>query len=563
MLTIGLFQNIGYLWQLCYSCSSLLHLFVFTRWAQFANSTVSHSTGTGFTLTKGQPSDESAGSNTPFMPQDNAPEIYAALDLGSNSFHLQIARFENDKLLILDAHKDMVRFAAGLNDSNELSSEAQQKALDSLQKMAERLRGIPRDHIRIVGTNTLRTATNAAEFLEKAEAILPSPINIISGTEEARLIYLGVARDFSPGAERRLVIDIGGGSTELVVGAQRPQAMESLDIGCVSYSRRFFPDGKLSESGFRKAMKAAAQELSPYISQFQDSWDQAVGASGTIRSIGRILSENHFSDRLPITPEGLQALREEMLTCKNSSEVKLKGLSDERKPVLAGGLAILSALVNELGIEELHTSSYAIREGIIHDLAGRLHHKDTRESTIDHLVIQYHADTEQAARVGDLAVRWLPGIAAKIQWDRTEAEVLLRWAAALHEIGLAIAHGGYHKHGAYILSNADMPGFSRQEQARLAFLVLNHRRKPKQEGREYTVSPDWWLIALFRIACILHRRRQDRKIPESITLCAEKKQLIFSAPQEWLDKNPLTYGDLEDEQLMLKSVDIPFSIQPR
>lgn len=495
------------------------------------------------------------------MPQDAPSEVYAALDLGSNSFHLQIGRFENNKLIVLDAYKDMVRFAAGLNDNDELTAEAQQRALASLQKMAERLRGIPRDHIRIVGTNTLRTATNAAEFLEQAEAILPAPINIISGTEEARLIYLGVASDFSPGAERRLVIDIGGGSTELVVGTQLPKNMESLAIGCVSFSRRFFPNGKLSEHGFKKACKAAAQELSPYITQFQGRWDQAVGASGTIRSIGRILADNNYTEKLPITLQGLHTFRDVLLAHKHSDELNLKGLGDDRKPVIAGGLAILTTLFEELDIKELHTSTYAIREGIIHDLAGRLHHHDTREGTINHLVSQYHVDTRQALRVGDLATRWLSGIQEQILTDAHEAQQLLRWAAALHEIGLAIAHGGYHKHGAYILSNADMPGFSRQEQARLAFLVLNHRRKPKSDSESYTVRPDWCLIALFRLACIFHRRRQQRGIPKDIELRADGKQLLIRAPLAWLDKNPLTRADLEDEQELMKSVGVKLSIE--
>lgn len=495
------------------------------------------------------------------MPQDANPEVYAALDLGSNSFHLLIAKFENNRLVVLDTHKDMVRFAAGLSDSNELSEEAQQRALSSLQKMAERLRSLARDHIRIVGTNTLRTATNTSVFLEQAETILPAPINIISGTEEARLIYLGVASDFSPGSERRLVIDIGGGSTELVVGSQLPKTMESLDIGCVSFSRRFFPDGKLSEQGFKKATKVAAQELSPYIEQFLGNWDQAVGASGTIRSIARILADNNYSEKLPITLKGLYALRDELLSHKHIDELNLKGLSDDRKAVIAGGLAILTTLIEELRIKELHTSNYAIREGIIHDLAGRLHHHDTRESTINHLVSQYHIDAQQAKRVGDIATRWLGGIQQQVLTEPQEAEQLLRWAAALHEIGLAIAHGGYHKHGAYILHNADMPGFSRQEQARLAFLVLNHRRKPKAEAQLYNVRPDWHLIALFRLACIVHRRRQQRSIPKEIELQADGKQLVIRAPSAWLDKNPLTRADLEDEQELLKAAGIKLHVE--
>lgn len=497
------------------------------------------------------------------MPSDDKPEVYAALDLGSNSFHLLIARFDQRKLIVIDAHKDMVRFAAGLDKHNTLSEEAINRALESLRKMAERLRGVPSDHIRIVGTNTLRTATNAEAFISQAESILPAPINIISGTEEARLIYLGVASDFSPGESRRLVVDIGGGSTELVIGAQNPQLMESLDMGCVSFSRRYFPDGKLSESAFRKARNAAARELAPYIEAFHGQWDEAVGASGTIRTIGRIVRDNQLSDNSTITRKSLNALRDNLLVFKTCEEITIKSLSSERQSVLPGGLAILLALFEELEIEQMQTSDYAIREGIIHDLAGRLHHHDTRESTINHMVSQYHADTAQAQRVCKLALRWLPGIQTELRTDVIEAEHLLRWASALHEIGLAIAHGGYHKHGAYILNNADMPGFSRQEQARLAFLVLNHRRKPKTNEVPANLRPDWLLVALFRIACILHRRRQNRSLPAEVTVTATgKKALTLTAPASWLEQNPLTRADLEEEQELIGVAGVQLTLEP-
>lgn len=497
------------------------------------------------------------------MPSDDKPEVYAALDLGSNSFHLLIARFEQRKLIVIDTHKDMVRFAAGLDADNALSEEAINRALDSLSKMAERLRGVPADHIRIVGTNTLRMASNANSFIEQAERILPAPINIISGTEEARLIYLGVANDFSPGDSRRLVVDIGGGSTEVVIGAQKPKLMESLDMGCVSFSRRYFPDGKLSESGFRKARNAAARELSPYIEAFRGQWDEAVGASGSIRTIGRIVRDNGFSESSAITARSLTKLRDALLNFKRCDEVDIKGLSSERQSVLPGGLAILVALFDELDIDQMQTSEYAIREGIIHDLAGRLHHHDTRESTINHMVGQYHVDTAQAQRVCNLALRWLPAINTDLKTDPHEAEYLLRWASALHEIGLAIAHGGYHKHGAYILNNADMPGFSRQEQARLAFLVLNHRRKPKTGEVPASFRPDWLLVALFRLACILHRRRQSRSIPAEVQVFADgKKAITLSAPQSWLDDNPLTRADLEEEQELIALAGVQLNVAP-
>ena len=491
-------------------------------------------------------------------------DSYAALDLGSNSFHLLIASFHEDKLRVIDRHKDMVRLAAGLDDDGRLSDSAQERALESLAKMADRLRGVPRRQIRIVGTNTLRAATNANEFMAKAESVLGLPINIISGTEEARLVYIGVANDFAPEKQRRLVMDIGGGSTELVIGTNTPRQLESLPMGCVSFSMRYFKNGDISEKAFKKAVNAARQMIGPYVEPFRGQWDEAVGASGTIRSIGKILAEQQFSEAGYISAEGLEKLKDQVLTIDHSHKLNIPGLSDDRKEVFVGGLAVLYALFQELDMQGLHVSAYAIREGIVHDLAGRLHHRDKREDTIKHLIIQYGIDSAQGDRVADFCAKLLPAVAPHISTPEHEAEALLRWAAQLHELGLAIAHGGYQKHGAYILGNADMPGFSRQEQARLSFLVANHRRKPKQPSTlTYGVSADWPLVCVLRLACILYRRRQPKKLPENISLHSPKpEELTLSIPEDWLNINPLIAADLEDEaELLNKSLNIKLNIE--
>lgn len=491
---------------------------------------------------------------------DNGP--FAALDLGSNSFHLQIASFESGKLRVIDRYKVMVRMAAGLQDDGSLREASLERALEALEKFAERLRGLPKDHIRVVGTNTLRAARNSGSFLKQAEALLGVPIDIIAGTEEARLIYLGVASDLATDNRKRLIIDIGGGSTELVIGRQQPRKLESLYMGCVSFTRRYFDDGVISAKRFRKAVNGARQVIGPAAETFNHKhWDQAIGASGTIRTIERILSANQIIDDHAITPKALQSLADELIQFDTLSDVKLSGLPDERQPVFPGGLAILTALFEDLAIDRMTVSDSAIREGIIHDLAGRFSHHDSRQHTIRHISRQYHLDRIQAKRVNSTAQRWLPAIAKRLKVDEHRASQLLEWAASLHEIGLSIAHSGYHKHSAYILQHADLPGFSRQEQRQLSFLVLNHRRKLRDLQDDYGFTPDWMLVSLFRLACLFHRRREDEPLPEGITLSSpDKKTLELTLPTDWIDSHPLTAEALEEEVQILSSRDIKLEL---
>jgi exopolyphosphatase/guanosine-5'-triphosphate,3'-diphosphate pyrophosphatase len=488
---------------------------------------------------------------------------FAALDLGSNSFHLLIARFDGGKLEVIDRHKEMVRLASGLSDSGFLSRAAIDRGLDALRRIAERLASTPTASLRVVGTNTLRSAINSDTFMARAEEILQSPIHIISGMEEARLIYLGVAHDFAPDSGQRLVVDIGGGSTELIIGENQPIELESLHMGCVSYSKRFFPEGRISAKAYRKAVLAAREEISSIAHRFRrEHWQEAVGASGTIRAIEAILDGMNLNSHNTITRAGLDQLADALCTFELADEVKLPNLTADRKAVLPGGLAVLHALFEELDIEQMHVSAYAIREGVVLDLAGRLHNHDIRSDTVTRMMRQYRADEAQAARVGQLAAQLLEQVRADFGDDAERVRKILDWSIKLHEIGLSVAHSGYHKHGAYLLENSDMPGFSKQEQKQMSFLVLNHRRKLRPLAETYGFEPDWRLVKILRLACLFMRCRDASGLHANLQIRFSDDNLILQLSRTWLDANPLTAESLEAEQKILKAIDLNLTIHP-
>ncbi len=481
---------------------------------------------------------------------DRSEPNYLALDLGSNSFHLLLATFREGKMVRLDRRKETVRLASGLEADGGLSSQAQERALKALHGFSPMVVDLPPARVRAVGTNTLRAAKNSFEFLRRAEQALGHRIDIISGIEEARLIYLGVSRDLAPGEGQRLVVDIGGGSTEVVLGDTVPRRLESLYMGCVSYSLRFFADGKLRKSAYRRAVRAARRELLSLAGQLgNDSWQEVVGSSGTIRAIGSILA---VRGQPTITLRGIQEIRDVLLAFDDIAGIDLPGLSEERSSVIAGGLAILEALFRELGLEQMQVSDYAIREGIVHDLAGRFHQRDKRQETLEGMMKSYHVDVNQAQRVGKAAVGLWQQIAGPA--DGADCE-MLRWAADLHEIGLAISHAGYQRHGAYILQHADLPGFSRQEQQLLAFLVLNHRRKLKPVSAAYGFEPDWEKVLCLRLACIFTRSRHD-KLPDALRLVRlGDKRFSLSVEDGWLEQHSLVEDDLQSEARQWKRLD--------
>jgi exopolyphosphatase/guanosine-5'-triphosphate,3'-diphosphate pyrophosphatase len=485
-----------------------------------------------------------------------APRTFAAVDLGSNSFHMIVARSMNGQLHVLDRLQEMVRLAAGLDERGNLDKASRERALACLARFGERLRGMPRGAVRAVGTNTLRRARNAPKFLKAARDALGHPIEIISGQEEARLIFQGVVRDLPESSARRLVIDIGGGSTEFIIGQRHePLLAESLHIGCVGSSLDYFADGRVTAKAWKRAATAARLELEPIESAFRArGWEAAFGASGTIRTIGAVLRGQGWTHG-EITPDALQRLRESMLAVGDAARLEFDGLSPERAPVFPGGVAILTAAFEALGIERLDVCDGALREGLLYDLVGRVRQTDVRSRTVAALCERYQVDAGQAARIERTAQACLAQVARAWELDAAHAQ-MLAFAARLHEIGLAIAHTKYHRHGAYLVEHSDLPGFSWQEQRLLAVLVRGHRRRfphevfePLSDGERRIAKR---LTALLRLAVLLHRGRAQAELPR-FTVRVRKRTLTLAFPRGWLKKNPLRLADLTQEAEYLKT----------
>ena len=475
--------------------------------------------------------------------------ILAAVDLGSNSFKLQVARVVDDQIYPLDVLKEPVRLAAGVGADKNLDAASQQRALECLRRFGERLRGLPQGVVRCVGTSALRVANNAAAFLQQAEAALGYPIEVIAGREEARLVYIGVAHSLPTIEQPRLVIDIGGGSTECIIGeGYAPRLMESLHLGCVNYTQQYFPDGRVDKAAMKQAELAARAQAQTLRADYVGQWHEAVGSSGTARALSDVLVQNGWAES-GISASGLVAFRAALLRAGSLDKLELAGLKADRKPVIAGGLAIMSGLFAEFGIEQMTVADGALREGVLYDLLGRFHHHDMRAASVAHFMRRYHVDTRQAKRVVKLAELLYAQIAPTLDEAADTQRNFLIWAAKLHEIGISIAHSGYHKHGAYILENADMPGFSRKDQARLALLVRTQRGGLARlaELQAPLAQPEVVLMVLaLRLAVLFHRSRINAALPDiALSRVATGYQLALSAA--WLDDNPLTCTALKTE----------------
>jgi len=484
-------------------------------------------------------------------------DTLAAVDLGSNSFRLEVARVAGDQLYPLDSLKETVRLAGGLGDNKRLDDATQARALDCLHRFGERLRGLSPEAIRCVGTSTLRIAKNADAFIRKAEAALGHPIEIVAGREEARLIYLGVAHSLPASADRRLVVDIGGGSTEFIIGhGLKPHERESLHMGCVNFSQRFFAGGVVDKGALKAAEMAARVEVERIAKEFsKDNWQQAVGSSGTARALREILEQCGWSAR-GITSDGLAQLRSQLIKAGHVDALDLPGLSRDRRPIIAGGFAIMAGLFAELEIEQMDVAGAAMREGILYDLLGRFHKQDMREATVDEFMRRYHIDTQQAARVKRVALNLVASCGGSDENDMR----FLDWAARLHEIGLSVSHGGYHRHSGYILENADMPGFSRTEQARLALLARAQRGallKLPAFADGAVSDHDRMLAWLLRQAVILCRSRAEPHLTE-VKAEVSNKRFRLALPEGWLEGRPLTQRALEEEAAHWQAVGMKY-----
>lgn len=498
------------------------------------------------------------------QPADPGREL-AALDLGSNSFHIVVARLFEGELTILDRLKEPVRLASGLGPNKQLAPEAQERAIECLRRFGQRVHHLPRGSIRAVGTNTLRSARNGRTFLLAAREALGHPIEIVSGIEEARLIYLGVSHSVESDDRRRLVIDIGGGSTELIIGRGfEPLDMNSLYMGCVSMTQQYFSDGAITKRAFRKATVAAHRELEPHRAHFAaQNWEVAVGASGTIRAVYDVASAEGFGAD-GITLEALYRVRDACIAAGQIGTLALVGLSADRAPVFPGGVAVLTAAFESLGIEQMSVSGGALREGLLYDLLGRLRDDDVRNRSVAALAARYHVDEPQATRIERTALACLAQVATAWELEDDEAKRMLAWAAQLHEIGLGIAYSHYHKHGAYIAENCDLAGFSTEGQRLLAALIRTHRRKLPSPSVDQLGEPAATralrLAVLLRLAVSLHRSRSPDPLPP-VTLRARKNTLEIAFPKGWMKQHPLTRADLEQEVAYLGSAGIKLRIK--
>lgn len=491
------------------------------------------------------------------LPSQASASQLAAVDLGSNSFHLVVAQVSDGHVQIIDRLRETVRLAGGLDRHSKLLAEADMdRAIACLERFGERLRGLPTHAVRAVGTNTLRSARNGDMFRRRAEAALGHRVEVIAGREEARLIYLGVAHGAGGATHRRLVMDIGGGSTEFIIGEGfDPVHMESLYMGCVSMSREYFADGKISRPAMAAAELAARHELEPIETTFKTaSHDVAIGCSGTIKAIAAVCRAHGWCDHR-LTAGAVARLRKAVLDAGHVDKLDLKELRADRKPVLAGGLAVLGASFQALEIESMEVSELALREGLLYDLLGRMRHEDVRGRTVRSLVERYVVDAEQGARVERTALTCLRQAAPAWALRAEDWDGMLSWAARLHEVGLAVSHNQYHKHGAYLLQCSDLPGFSRQEQALLASLVRGHRRKfPLSVFEALPVDdqiPARRLCVLLRMAVALRRSRAATAMPR-FTLAVTGNRLELRLPDGWLEGHPLTRADLEEESAYLR-----------
>ena len=485
---------------------------------------------------------------------------FAAVDLGSNSFHMLVARANGEKIDIVDREKEMVQIARGLKPLDGLNHDAQQRAIACLRRFSERLRGIPNAQIRAVGTKALRSAKNASNFLKLAEDALGVPVQIISGFEEARLVYTGLSHTITNDQNQRLVVDIGGGSTEFIIGkGVKPSQLESLPLGCVTFSDHFFTqEPQLGSSVMREAYLAACTELEKIQRNFLKSgWDIAYGTSGTIRAIASLLE--HRDGGTIITRQSLLQLIEETIA---DGRIIQTNISSPRREVLPAGLAILQAIFDQLKLEQMRVADATLKEGLIYDTIGRYSNRDSRQQTVANLTQQYNIDTEQAQRVTRCALHFWQQINDQHRIPGISRSRILTWAAQLHEIGLDISHTGIHHHGYYLIKNSDLAGFGRYEQHLLAKLVHCHRKKlnaSRLDNLDEKILPVFTnLLVCLRLSVLLHRRREDLDTTPQLSVAPPCFCLNFDS--DWLTQHPLTQAGLELEREQLQQIGLQLTI---
>jgi len=483
--------------------------------------------------------------------------LLAAVDLGSNSYRLEIGRLEHGQIQRVEYLKETVRQGNGLDEARNLTPEAMERGWACLARFAERLAAFGPRQVRAVATQTLREARNRDQFLLRARTVLGFPIDVISGREEARLIYQGVVHLLPPSDERRLVIDIGGRSTEMILGRQfDARVMESYRVGSVAWSMKYFPEGQFTAEAFQRAEIAAQAVLEEALGVYAPGhWDIVYGSSGTIGAVTEVLEAAGHEPGC-VTRAGLQWLREQLLQARSADRVRLAGLKDDRRPVIGGGLSVLRAVFDLLRIERMERSQGALRQGVLYDMLDREHFQtDVRNATVQRLALKFAVDAVQAQRVGRAAAHLLSQLRAGDTPQMLERHVgKLEWAARLHEIGAAISHSEYHKHGAYIIDNADAPGFAQPELHRLGVLVLGHRGKLRKIEPELGDPLLVQQLLCLRLAVVLCHARRDPQL-DGLRLSGRGRAFRIALPAAWAAAFPQSAHLLREEVVAWQKTD--------
>jgi exopolyphosphatase/guanosine-5'-triphosphate,3'-diphosphate pyrophosphatase len=489
--------------------------------------------------------------------QLNEGDLLAAVDLGSNSFHMVVARYEQGVPRVIDRLRETVRLAAGLRADGTLDTEHRRHALQCLARFGQRIAGLPAQQVRAVSTNTVRQLRAPLSFLRPGERALGHAIEVISGREEARLIWQGVAHALPASRERRLVMDVGGGSSEFIIGhGLKPELTESVQIGCVASTLRFFPNGRITRKRWQRATEEIGLLLQQFAAEYREAnWKEAWGTSGTVRAIASIANAMGSQER-GIHLAALRKMRDALIRAGSARQAMLPELARERIPVIPGGIAILEAAFAALDIEELLVSDSALREGLLWEMIGRATGHDPRAKSVRALAHRYRVDARQAARVQRVALQLFDAVAPHWRLG-DEARAWLLWAVQTHELGLAIAHSQHHRHAGYILRHSDLPGFSNEEQQLLAAIVQNHRRKPDADLLSSLPArlhqPVRRITALLRVAVLLCRAR-DGVVLAPRRISAQGDTLKLGLPKSWRRRHPLTLADLESERTSLREL---------
>jgi len=494
----------------------------------------------------------------PISPASN-DNYLAALDIGSNSFHYVLARFVDEKLQIVHSEKYRTQLALGLNDNFQLSKEAIDRGVETLKAISQAAQEISPENFKVVATYTLRRAKNSAEFMKAARDVFPYDIEIVSGHEEARLIHQGVAFHHQS-KENRLVVDIGGGSTECIIGHHHEiKKLDSLNMGCVSFQKQFFPEGKITNKAFKKAITAAELIIDPIVHRFQkEGWQEAIGTSGTIKTVFLLVNQAREIPH-PVTLPELLELKAQLIAYGHIDKIAFENLKEKRRAVICGGVAVLIALFNSLEIKSLEYCQYALREGALFELLDSHQVKPVRERTIDSMVERFKIDQVHATRVIAQLEHWYKEIAKPWKLKKKIYKELLFAAAKLHEVGMNINTSSYQKHGFYTLSNADLAGFSVEQQQALAMMVGSHRKKMMlfDDANWHLLASEKLikLCALLRMSVLLCQQRQNQDL---VDIQIHEGSITLQFEDKWLDDRPLMQLELENERDIMQNYGIEF-----